>query len=76
MYHDRSAFSESIKLRIGVWKSKDDNFYFGQLFGREDLLSLRHVVTKALGQVQGWEEVIEKDALREMSFSKRKTTNQ
>jgi hypothetical protein len=40
------------------------------------LLSLRHVLAKALGYVQGFEEVTEKDALREMSFSKRKTTNQ
>ncbi len=71
MYHDKSAFGESIKLRIGVWKPSNDNFYFGQLFGREDLLSLNHVVSKALGQVQGCEEVIEKDVLRKMSFSRR-----
>ena len=70
MYHDKSAFKESIKLRVGVWKSSDDNFYFGQLFGREDLISLSHVVSMALGQIEGCEEVFEKDVVRKVSFSR------
>ena len=71
LYENQIAFRKEWKLRVGVWCTSHDSYYFGQLFSKENLKSLQRVLAEAVEFVEGCDEGSEKDAVGKMSFSRR-----
>jgi len=47
-------------MRVGVWRTTDREHCFGQLFAREDFLSLVRAINEAVGFVEAGEEDMRK----------------
>ena len=60
VYQDKSAMKETLHMRVGVWRTTDREHYFGQLFAREDFLSLVRAINEAVEFVEGSEEDVRK----------------
>ncbi|MDX1926245.1 MAG: hypothetical protein SFV81_07000 [Pirellulaceae bacterium] len=56
LYEDKLDQKKVLSMRVGVWR-KSHNYFFGQLFSREDFSDLHRVITEALIFVVGCEEV-------------------
>ena len=67
LYRDKTGIRETFWLRVGVWKVVNDDFYFGQLFAKNDFSDLQFVVSDAVELVNRCDEVNWKNVDEKMS---------